>query len=606
MTLERLRRALADLQSRQRETGGAATDFFTRPYAAQRAQQTPPASCFGSPATLRWGGGWATVQGELARTVAFGAAIAVPTEMATERLAESDVFESVAQLGRLQQAREVALVRLVTELETRGVDCPGGLSRIDWLRSLDATLTGAQARAITTVAVAFTQPRWQALHEAVTRTGDRAAAEDHTAPDNTAEADQSAEGDNTAEGDVTVGGVMESRVTVGRVTVGKAAAVVDFHDRLAKVADPAELEQAVDHLTAQAGVLGPEELARLARQLSEQVRPPRDRDEHDQACRQSRGLWWGLPNSSGMVGLRAVLDPEGAAVIKSALDPLSAPRPLTEPDIVDPDGTVHRGKLVEPDHRPAHQRRADALIEIIARGVSSPGAAPATDKARINVTIDYDALADVLRDSDWFRATGQRDTTDTNANATTATGTTGATGATGMRDTQRADGEAMGTRASPGVGRGRGAGGVCLSGDVLSAATVRRFACDAGIIPVVLGSLGQPLDVGREERLVTRAMRALLWLRDRGCSFPGCSMPAQWTDAHHVRHWIHGGPTSVANLALLCRRHHTYVHDKNLTATVTDTGVTWHTWQAWRLHPDPEPDDPVATDPSATAPDRGS
>ena len=124
--------------------------------------------------------------------------------------------------------------------------------------------------------------------------------------------------------------------------------------------------------------------------------------------------------------------------------------------------------------------------------------------------------------------------------------------------------------------------GPARAGTVLSAATVRRMACDAAVIPVILGSQSQPLDVGRQERLVTRAIRTALWLRDAGCTFPGCTTPAQWTDAHHVRHWLHGGPTSLTNLALLCPRHHTHVHTKNLTATITDTGVTWHTWQHWR------------------------
>ena len=110
------------------------------------------------------------------------------------------------------------------------------------------------------------------------------------------------------------------------------------------------------------------------------------------------------------------------------------------------------------------------------------------------------------------------------------------------------------------TGKGRGGGaGSCLSGDVLTAATVRRMACDAAIIPAVLGSDSQPLDVGRQERLVTRPIRTALWHRDQGCSFPGCSMPAQWTDAHHVQHWLHGGQTNLANLALLCRRHHVHV-----------------------------------------------
>jgi hypothetical protein len=82
--------------------------------------------------------------------------------------------------------------------------------------------------------------------------------------------------------------------------------------------------------------------------------------------------------------------------------------------------------------------------------------------------------------------------------------------------------------------------------------------------------------VGRTRRLVTKGLRAALWQRDQGCSFPGCTIPAAWTDAHHVRHWWAGGKTSLLNTALLCRRHHTHVHRHELTATVTATTVTWH------------------------------
>ncbi len=119
--------------------------------------------------------------------------------------------------------------------------------------------------------------------------------------------------------------------------------------------------------------------------------------------------------------------------------------------------------------------------------------------------------------------------------------------------------------------------GTTDNGDILSPATVRHLACDAGIIPAVLGTNSELLDLGREERLATPAQVIALRHRDRGCSFPGCDRPPGWCQAHHVKHWLNGGPTDLNNLALLCQRHHTIVHQHDYTATVTKTGVTWHT-----------------------------
>ncbi len=119
--------------------------------------------------------------------------------------------------------------------------------------------------------------------------------------------------------------------------------------------------------------------------------------------------------------------------------------------------------------------------------------------------------------------------------------------------------------------------GTSDNGDILSPATVRHLACDAGIIPAVLGSDRELLDLGREERLATPAQVIALRHRDQGCSFDGCDRPASWCQSHHIRHWLDGGPTDLSNLALLCQRHHTIVHQHGYTATVTKTGVTWHT-----------------------------
>ena len=206
-----------------------------------------------------------------------------------------------------------------------------------------------------------------------------------------------------------------------------------------------------------------------------------------------------------MLRVSGQLDPEAGAVLTAALDPLTAPRPCTPT----PAGKRFAGTssdatatiaTTDPatgrDLRPPERRRAEALIEICRRAAAAGGSAPATTKAQIVVTIDHDTLKNAVRGA-----------------------------------------------------------GHTLDGTVLSPQTVRKLACDASIIPMVLGSKSQPLDVGRTKRLVTPALLAALWARDKGCTFPGCGRPPQWSDAHHVKHWIDGGPTALLNLALLCAYH---------------------------------------------------
>jgi Domain of unknown function (DUF222)/HNH endonuclease len=91
-------------------------------------------------------------------------------------------------------------------------------------------------------------------------------------------------------------------------------------------------------------------------------------------------------------------------------------------------------------------------------------------------------------------------------------------------------------------------------------ATTLRAAM-ALLPPTLGGAPCQPLDVGPATRVVTPAQRTALAVRDGGCSFPGCSRPLGWCDAHHLRHWVDGGPTDLANLVLLCRAHHRAVHE---------------------------------------------
>ena len=99
------------------------------------------------------------------------------------------------------------------------------------------------------------------------------------------------------------------------------------------------------------------------------------------------------------------------------------------------------------------------------------------------------------------------------------------------------------------------------NGVPLHPATARRLACDARIIPVLLGSAGQPLDIGRATRSIPTGLRRAPVLRDRGCRFAFCDRGPEWTDGHHVDHWAHGGTTWLDGLVLLCRAHHTAVHE---------------------------------------------
>jgi hypothetical protein len=95
----------------------------------------------------------------------------------------------------------------------------------------------------------------------------------------------------------------------------------------------------------------------------------------------------------------------------------------------------------------------------------------------------------------------------------------------------------------------------------ISAARARWLACDGNISRIVIGPEGQPVDIGRSQRLFPPHIRRALDVRDRGCVFTGCSAPTYWCDAHHLLEWIlDDGPTSVDNGALLCERHHTKVH----------------------------------------------
>src|SRR4051794_8511906 len=114
----------------------------------------------------------------------------------------------------------------------------------------------------------------------------------------------------------------------------------------------------------------------------------------------------------------------------------------------------------------------------------------------------------------------------------------------------------------------------------VDANTLELLACTATIRAAVLAPGGALLDLGRTQRLATPAQKTALLARDGGCIIPGCTVPGDACDAHHIQWWTRGGPTDLENLALVCGRHHTEVHQETWEIHMRD-GVPWVTPPTW-------------------------
>jgi hypothetical protein len=101
---------------------------------------------------------------------------------------------------------------------------------------------------------------------------------------------------------------------------------------------------------------------------------------------------------------------------------------------------------------------------------------------------------------------------------------------------------------------------VLEGGTHVPAETSRRLACDASRVLMRHDETGRVVEVGARTRTIPPALRRALHHRDHGCRFPGCGLPLG--EGHHICHWAQGGPTTLSNLALLCRRHHRAVHEE--------------------------------------------
>ena len=122
--------------------------------------------------------------------------------------------------------------------------------------------------------------------------------------------------------------------------------------------------------------------------------------------------------------------------------------------------------------------------------------------------------------------------------------------------------------------------GLATTGDgtTLTAGEARRLACQAGLIPAVLGGKSEPLDLGRRRRLFSPAQRLALAMQHPTCRAEGCTVPATWCEAHHWRRpWVQDGRTDLADGKLLCPWHHHRAHDPLYeTRNLPDGGVRFH------------------------------
>jgi hypothetical protein len=136
---------------------------------------------------------------------------------------------------------------------------------------------------------------------------------------------------------------------------------------------------------------------------------------------------------------------------------------------------------------------------------------------------------------------------------------------------------------------------VLEDGARVSAETSQRLACDASRVVMRHDGEGRLLEIGARTRTIPPALRRALHHRDQGCRFPGCGLG--FTQGHHLRHWAHGGPTTLSNLALLCRRHHRAVHEEGYQVARLPDGTLRFRRPDGRPLPDVPPSAKVPGDP---------
>jgi hypothetical protein len=310
---------------------------------------------------------------------------------------------------------------------------------------------------------------------------------------------------------------LDSAVSSGEVATDQALTIASAIDDLPADTGRDLLDKAESVLISYASEFDPVVLARLGARILSHIDPDAA-DRHDEAAlrrQQARAhkkrAFTMSPLGDGRVRLSGWLETTAAATVNAALSPLCHPGRDAD------DGVV----------RTPVQRRADALVEVCALALRT-GELPSSvgEAAQVVVTVPIETLQD----------TPVPDREPQPAGARAERGAPGGRGSRPAGGSPAGQGPQPGGPASTRAGRrvSRGDPGRLDDGSPVSAAEARKLACDAQIIPAVLGTAGQVLDVGRARRLIAGPIRRALVLRDGGCSFPGCDRPPKWASGSFV------------------------------------------------------------------------
>ena len=343
--------------------------------------------------------------------------------------------------------------------------------------------------------------------------------------------------------------VVAAALADGALTSEQARAVSEALARIDRVpgVSVAEREDAAHFLVQHAAALGPGELAVVGRQLEETLtRLPSTDDPADaealareqdraerEAQRRERNAFRLFRGRDGRCRATLDLGPVGEAVTREWAK-----------------GAERRAPGVDgfEDDRDLSERRGDALVDLLAREAAASAARPEAGN-------DPDAGS-----GDGPDLFGQ------GAPAPNAADTSARLGAVSPVALLSLAVTLSELRA------GLTGAGMLEGGTTVSAATLRRLACDALVVPAVMGGPSEVLDLGRARRLHSPAQRRAIILRDRACIAPGCDRPPRDCHVHHDPPWDAGGTTDTEHGYLLCDYHHHRVHQQGWTIRLGTNG----------------------------------